>query len=146
MNKPLNTPVNSLHKGQSKDKQLTLFRKYLIEQKYIDIQEQPKICEAFGLPYQRGIFRDIYRERFYNYLLNNVTTVATVERETGIPQKYLTVCKLYYEKLGLLKVVGIGICPTTKSRNVQYVTTNPKYLTKSNLEGVIINDQLNLFD
>ena len=146
MNKPNTTPINSLLNRQSKDKQIKLLRKYLLENKYLDIQEQPKICKQFGLQYQRELFRSVYRERFYHYLLENVTTVATVERVTGIPQKYLTVCKLYYQKLGLLKVVGFGICPTTKSKNVQFVSTNPKHIEATSLESIVINKQLNLFD
>lgn len=141
-NNQRNSPELFSHKEQDKNKQKSLLKDFISKHKYIEIEEQPQICKAFGLPFQKDVFREVYRDRFYNFLLETVTTVATVERETGIPQKYLTVCKLRFEKLGQLKVVGLGICPTTKSRNVQFVTTN---LNLTNPEIQIFTNQLSLF-
>lgn len=126
MKNHINTSDNAFqHKRHHKDTKTQALNAFILEQPYIDIKEQAKICEQFGLPPLRKVFQDIYRYRFYQYVFNHTTTAATVERETGIPQKYLTCCKLHYEKKGLLKVVGIGICPTTGSRNVQFISSNP---------------------
>ena len=97
---------------------------YIENRPYIDIMEQRAVCESFGLPFKKKLFRHIYRRKFYDYLLGEITTVATVTKKTGIPQKYLTCCKIYYQKRNLLKVLYKDICPTTGSRNVQFVTTN----------------------
>lgn len=114
------------HNRQDKDKKIKALKKYISEQPYIPIQDQPKICEAFGLPPLRKVFRQEYKQRFYDYLYENIATVATVEFVTGIPQKYLTTCKTYYENKGLLQVVDSGQCPTTLSLNVQFLSTNPE--------------------
>lgn len=128
MKKHNKTSCNSLHKRQNKDtNKRQLLRKYVEENEYIDVTKQHEICEKFGLPYIASIFREVYRNRFYAEVFKEPSTAATVEHITGIPHKYLTECKAYYEKKGLLKVLAIGVCPTTKSRNVQFVSTNPEH-------------------
>lgn len=97
---------------------------FVKQSKYIDVKEQPNICKNFGLPYLKYIFQNEYRNRFFEYLKENTTTVATVSNAIGIPHKYLCICKAYYEKKGVLKVVAFGKCPTTGSKNVQFVSTN----------------------
>ena len=96
---------------------------YISSSPYIPIIEWVRLCKSFNLPYKPSLFRDNYRERFCNYLKENTTTVSTVTKETGIPQKYLTQCKSYYEKKGKLIVVSIGICPTTGNK-AQFISTN----------------------
>lgn len=118
-----NTPS---HKRRNKCIKKASLIAFVSKQPYIDIKEQPKVCQKFGLPFMRTVFQIEYRKRFYNYLLTHTTTVATVERQTKIPQKFLTCCKLYYEKRDLLQVVGLGTCPTTQSKKVQFLSTNPK--------------------
>lgn len=120
----LNTPSISLI-GQNKDTKIERLSQYVYENKYIDIAKWQSVCQHFDLPIIPSIFRKIYRERFYHFLRTETTTVATIEKVTGIPHKYLTECKAFYENKGLLKVVAFGICPTTKSKNVQFVSTNP---------------------
>lgn len=112
---------------------LELLKAYVRESKYIDVLEQPKICANFGLPYHVNVFRQEYRQRFYKYLRNHITTVATVSKITGIPHKYLCEVKAYYEKRNLLKVLYYDKCPTTGSSNVQFVSTNPEYWNDPNL-------------
>ncbi|MBC5842461.1 hypothetical protein H8R23_13675 [Flavobacterium sp. F-380] len=112
--------------GQGKySEKLSQLKKYVSQSKYIEPLEQIKVCNSFGLPYLKNVFRDEYRNRFYTYLFNNVTTCADVTKQTSIPQKYLCECKAYFEKKKLLKVVGFGNCPVTNSRNVQFLSTNP---------------------
>jgi hypothetical protein len=112
--------------GQGKyNEKLNQLKKYVSQSKYIEPLGQIKVCNSFGLPYLKNVFRDEYRNRFYTYLFNNVTTCADVTKQTSIPQKYLCECKAYYEKKKLLKVVRLGNCPVTNSRNVQFLSTNP---------------------
>jgi len=122
--------TNSLNpngNGQGKyNEKLSQLKQYVVQSKYIEPLEQIKICKSFGLPYLKNVFRDEYRKRFYDFLFNNVTTCANVTKHTSIPQKYLCECKAYYEKKKLLKVVGLGNCPVTNSKNVQFLSTNPK--------------------
>ncbi len=101
-------------------------KNYVRKSPYICTTEQAKVCKSFELPYLKDIFRQEYRMRFYTYLFKNTTTCSSVEKATSIPQKYLTHVKAYYEKKGLLKVVGVGICPITKRKNVQFLSTNPQ--------------------
>ena len=117
---------------------------YIKRSPYIEVSEQRRICQSFGLHYMIELFRIEYRKRFYEYLKKNITSVATVSKETGIPHKYLCEVKAYYEKKKLLRVVMMGKCPTTGSSNVQYVSTNPKvWDDPSQLPK---SDQLSLFD
>lgn len=122
-----NNPSNaSKHNRQQQGTKKQALINYVASQPYIDVSIQLTVCKAFGLPLMKNVFRKEYRKRFYNFLYHNLTTCATVEASTGIPQKYLTTCKSYYEKKNLLKVVELGTCPTTNSKNVQFITTNPQ--------------------
>ncbi len=135
-NNPNKRQAQDTHKiGQLKD--------FVKQSKYIDIKEQPNICKQFGLPFLRYIFQDEYRNRFYEYLNHHTTTVASVFKATGIPEKYLCQCKAYYESRNLLKVVTIGRCPTTGSNNVQFLTTNENLL--KTIKGFNPDNQLSLF-
>ncbi|QXP71950.1 hypothetical protein H0I29_07760 [Polaribacter sp. R2A056_3_33] len=116
---------------------------FIEKNRYFEPLEQIEVCNSFDLHYMKNLFRDEYRKRFYNYLFNNVTTCADVEKNTSIPHKYLTECKKYYEDKNLLKVVGFGVCPVTKSRNVQYLCTNPNKWNNTDL--LPINNQLKMF-
>lgn len=134
---------SNLRKKQNKDTNKEQLKAFVSESKYIDITEQAHICSSFDLPYIASIFQNEYRKRFYDYLKENTTTVATVSRATGIPHKYLCHCKAHFEKIGLLKVVGLARCKTTGSANVQFVTTN---LFEWNADNSIqFSDQLKLF-
>jgi hypothetical protein len=116
---------------------------YVSQIPYIDPIDQPKVCASFGLPHIVSIFRNEYRSRFYAYLLEHTTTAASITIATGIHQKYLCQCKDYYEKRNLLKVVGYGTCPSTRSQNVQFLSTNKE---KWNEPGPYANsNQLSLF-
>lgn len=124
------TDTNSLNpngNGQGKySEKLCQLKQFVRQSKYIEPLEQIKVCQSFGLPYLKYVFRDEYRKRFYDFLFENVTTCADVSKQTLIPQKYLCECKAYYEDRKLLKIVGLGICPVTKSTNVQFLSTNPE--------------------
>ena len=134
MPNPSNTPNNS---SLTKDTKISQLRAYISREKYIEIEDRLSICESFGLPLQTKLFEDIYRNRVYEFLLTNTTTMATVEHETGIPHKYLTQCKAYFEKLGKLEVIYLGKCPTTGSTNVQFVSTNPNEFGKIQVSNQI---------
>jgi hypothetical protein len=117
---------------------------YVKQSKYIKVLEQRKICTSFGLPYLVNVFRAEYRQRFYNYLKKHTTTVATVSKETEIPHKYLCEVKAYYEKKGMLKVLYTDRCPTTGSKGVQFVSTNPNIWNDPMLEPQ--SKQISLFN
>lgn len=139
--------TNSLNpngNGQGKyNEKLSQLKQYVSQSKYIEPLEQIKVCRSFGLPMIKDVFRQEYRKRFYNYLYENITTSADVEKNTSIPQKYLCECKAYYEKKKLLKVVGLGNCPVTNSKNVQFLSTNPNLWNDAFL--LPQSNQLNLF-
>lgn len=117
--------LKSFGKGRDKDiDKLEQLKAYVNKSKYIDLLEQPKVCASFGLPYTVKVFRDIYRERVYNYLKDHTTTAATVSKITSIPHKYVTQVKKFYEKRTMLKVVALSRCPTTNTNNVQFISTN----------------------
>lgn len=136
----LNPNSNGQGKYNEKLRQLKL---YVGQSDYIEPLEQIKVCRSFSLPMIKKVFRQEYRKRFYNYLYENVTTSADVTKHTSIPQKYLCECKAYYEKRKLLKVVGLGNCPVTNSKNVQFLSTNPNMWNDAFL--LPQSNQLNLF-
>lgn len=139
MGNNVNPPKSFLFE-QSKDTKIDLLIKYISDNKYIEINKQKEICSQFGLPYLKAVFAKVYRERFYVFLekQDKPTTVATVSKAIGIPHNFLTWCKDYYEKKGLLQVVFLAICPTTKRRNVQFVSVIPAHWNdKRNNKGGI---------
>jgi hypothetical protein len=128
---------------ESKSTKIKLLRKYIATSDYIEVEEQPTICESFGLHYVKSAFQEEYRKRFFGQCFNKPVTVGTVNRLTGIPDKFLTYCKQYYEKRGLLKVVGVGRCPSSLRVGVQFVSTNPQFW--GGLSGSEDDQQLCLF-
>lgn len=126
-----------------KDRKIKAFKKHVRLSRYFEPKEQLAICREFGLPHLKNVFRSEYRSRFYIYLFNNVTTCSVVSSKTSIPQKYLCECKAYFEKRGLLKVVMLGVCPYTNSRNVQFLSTNPQFWKSKDV--VSKSNQLILF-
>lgn len=132
-----NNPFFRQNKGTDKIAQLKTF---VNQSEYIDVKEQPNICNSFGLSYLKGVFQNEYRKRFYEYLKKHTTTVATVSKVTNIPHKYLCECKAFYENKGLLKIITLGRCPTTGSNNVQFVSTKP-----DEFERITYSNQLKLF-
>ena len=99
---------------------------YVEQSEYIEKSEQPIICKQFNLPYLKGIFANEYRKRFHKYLQHTTTTTADVFTQTKIPEKFLCQAKAYYEKKGLLQVLYSNRCPATKSKNVNFLSTNKK--------------------
>ncbi|MBK6496811.1 MAG: hypothetical protein IPG48_01930 [Saprospiraceae bacterium] len=110
----------------SKDIKISQLKDFLENNRYVDIQNQPLVCQSFGLPYMPSIFQSVYRKRAFEHLQDKITTCAVVAKETGLPQKYLTWVKRNLEKKGLLYVVRIGTCPLSLRRNVQFITTMPR--------------------
>lgn len=122
---------------------LNRLKAYVSNTKYIDTEEQPKVCKKFGLHYVKSVFQIEYRRRFYEYLKSNIATVRMVSHFTGIPPQYLTHVKRYYEKKGLLKVLFIDIDPLSNRGNVQFLSCNPMNWNK---EYKTNKDQLSLFE
>jgi len=122
---------------------LNQLKSYVEKSPYIDSKEQYKICQSFGLSYIKSVFQNEYRKRFFEHLKLDITTVATVSKETEIPHKYLCECKAYYEKRDLLKVLYLDRCPTTGSNNVQFVSTNKKVWNNKDL--IPKTNQISLF-
>ena len=98
---------------------------------YIPLLEQHSICKELGLTYKKALFSNEYKKRFYNFLFNTTTTVAAVSKATNIPHKLLCQYKRYYEKRDKIEVVFLGECPSTGSKNVQFLSTNPLEWNKS---------------
>ena len=127
-----------------KDNSLEQLKNYIQSNPYIEILEQPKICASFGFSYKVNVFREVYRNRVYDQLKEHTTTMATVSKVTKIPHKYLCEVKAFYEKRQLLKVVYLDRCPTTNSKNVQFVSTNPNVWNDDTIKPK--TNQMQLFD
>jgi hypothetical protein len=103
--------------------------KYLESRPYIDKIEYPSLCKKFELPFIPSIFRKVYYRRVVQLFRDNEPlTIATVNKMTKIPHKYLCQVKRQLEKHGYIKVRSIGQCPTTGSPSVQFVTITTKGL------------------
>ena len=112
---------NNPNNGWDKDNKIKQLKKYLTESPYIELVDRPSICAKFDLPNVASPFREVYDARFVDYLRNHTTTIATVSKELNIPHKYLCQLKKRFEEQGILKVVGFGRCPTTTTKDVQFV-------------------------
>jgi hypothetical protein len=117
---------NSFKQGKDNYKKAQLIT-YINQVKYIDILDQPKICDSFGLPYLKSIFEKEYTLRFYNYLYKKPSSRFEVFKTTGIPEKYLCQVKKKLQKKGKLKVLYIGYCDVAKKDNIQILSTNPNH-------------------
>ena len=65
-------------------------------------------------------------------------TTLQVAIETGIYRANITRYVGKWKKADKIAVVKIGVCPITKEKGVQYLTTNPAFFPKQR--------QLNLFE
>lgn len=131
MNKPLNTTVNSLHKRQSKDKNLTL--QYIIKQ----------VEKGTGLSFSE-LKKQYSEEHLFSLALKHVTTTKkALCTAFNIPVEAGCRYKRTLEKEGnLVQSIDEVICPFTK-HPAHLISTNPKEferLLKSN------TNQLNLFE
>lgn len=63
---------------------------------------------------------------FYEFFLTHTTTVYDFERQTGISRADGCRYKRRLEKLGLLQQVRLGICPISREKDVQYVSTDKR--------------------
>jgi hypothetical protein len=116
---------NNPRKGQIQDtKNSDALKRFIENSYYIKFNEQPTIARQFNISYSKKIFSDIYRQRFFNFLKTNTTTIADVRKNLGIPEKILCQWKVYYKERNLLAVVCKGVCPTEGSNNVSFLTTN----------------------
>jgi predicted DNA-binding protein (UPF0278 family) len=126
--------LKSFEKGHGKDnyKKAQLIT-YINQVKYIDILEQPKICNNFGLPYIKSIFEKEYTQRFYDYLYKKPSSRFEVFITTGIPEKYLCQVKKRLHEKGRLMVLYIGYCEVAKKDNIQILSTNPIHWNDTDL-------------
>jgi hypothetical protein len=104
-------------------KEMAMLKEFIHSSKYIDITERRGICESFGVPESQAkvLFREEYYNRFLNSTKEKPITVSTICKRTGIPQKYATTIKQRLERRGKIEVAYLGQCPTTLSRNVQFI-------------------------
>lgn len=131
MNKSLNTPFNSLHKRQSKDKSLTL--QYIVK----------KVENGTGLSFSE-LKKQYSEEHLFFLALKHVTTTKkALCSALNIPIEAGCRYKRTLEKEGILiQSVDADICPFTK-HPAHLISTNPKEferLLKSN------TNQTKLFD
>jgi len=116
---------NNPRKRQRQDtKNSDALKRFIENSYYIEFNEQPTIARQFNISYSKKIFSDIYRQRFFNFLKTNTTTIADVRKNLGIPEKILCQWKVYYKDRNLLAVICKGICPAEGSTNVGFLTTN----------------------
>lgn len=130
MNNPLNTSVNSLHKRQSKDKNLTL--QFIVNQ----------VEKGTGLSFSE-LKRQYSEEHLFSLALKHITTTKkALCTAFNIPVEAGCRYKRTLEKEGnLVQSIDEVICPFTKHQ-AHLISTNPKEfdkLLKSNIK------QLNLF-
>ncbi|MFT5213419.1 MAG: hypothetical protein ACI9WV_001141 [Patiriisocius sp.] len=116
-NNPCNRQIQDTKNGDT----LKLF---IENSYYIEFNEQPNIARQFNISNSKKIFSNIYKQRFFNFLKTNTTTIADVKKNLGIPEKILCQWKVYYEDRNLLAVICKGICPAEGSANVGFLTTN----------------------
>ena len=131
MNKTLETPVNSLHKRQSKDKNLTL--QYIIKQ----------VEKGTGLSFLE-LKKQYSEERLFSLALKHIaTTKKALCTAFNIPVEAGCRYKRTLEKEGkLVQSIDEVIYPFTK-HPAHLISTNPKEferLLKSNA------NQINLFE
>lgn len=131
MNKPLNTPDNSLHKRQTKDKYLTL--QYIIKQ----------VEKGTGLSFSE-LKKQYSEEHLFSLALKHVTTTKkALCTAFNIPVEAGCRYKRTLEKEGnLVQSIDEVFCPFTK-HPAHLISTNPKEferLLKSN------TNQLSLFE
>lgn len=141
----LNTQsLNPNGNGQGKDSyKKEQLKAYVRQSKYIDILEQPKVCNSFGLPYMSYIFEKEYTNRFFDYLKQKPSSRYEVFKATGIPEKYLCQVKKRLEKNGQLKVLYHGYCNIAKKHDIQILSTNPKHW--NNIGLLPKSNQLKMF-
>jgi hypothetical protein len=131
MNKPLNTPVNSLLNRQSKDKNLTL--QYIVK----------RVEKGTGLSLSE-LKKQYSEEHLFSLALKHVTTTKkalctafNIPVEAGCRYK-----RTLEKESNLVQSINQVICPFTK-HPAHLISTNPKEferLLKSN------TNQLNLFE
>jgi hypothetical protein len=131
MNKTLKPPVNSLHKRQIKDKNLTL--QYIVKQ----------VEKGTGLSFSE-LKKQYSEEHLFTLALKHVTTTKkALCTAFNIPVEAGCRFKRTLEKEGnLVQSIDEVICPFTK-HPAHLISTNPKEferLLKSN------TNQLNLFE
>lgn len=132
--------ANGQGKDSNKKEQL---KAYVKQSKYIDILEQPKVCNSFGLPYLSSVFEREYTNRFIGYLNKKPSSRFEVFKATGIPEKYLCQVKKRLENNGKLKVLYCGYCNIVKKHDIQILSTNPKHW--NNLDLLPDSNQLKMF-
>ncbi|WP_305952758.1 hypothetical protein [Emticicia oligotrophica] len=76
---------------------------------------------------------------FYEFFLTHITSVYDFEKQTGISRADGCRYKAKFEKLGLLQIVHLGVCPISGEKNVQMITTNNQWFKK------FVEQQTNLF-
>lgn len=118
MNKPLNTPINSLHKGQSKDKNLTL--QFIVNQ----------VEKGTGLSFS-GLKKQYSEEHLFSLVLKHFTTTKkALCTAFNIPVEAGCRYKRILEKEGILvQSIDEVMCPFTK-RQAYLINTNPKKFNK----------------
>ncbi len=63
--------------------------------------------------------------RAYKAFYSKPKTMLMVSIETGILRANLCRYVAKWKKQNTIKIIGFGICPISKSRGVQFLTTNP---------------------
>jgi hypothetical protein len=114
MNKPLNTPVNSLYKGQGKDKNLSL--QFIVNQ----------VEKGTGLSFLE-LKIQYSEEHLFSLALKHVTTTKkALCTAFNIPVEAGCRYKRTLEKDGnLVQSIDEVICPFTKHQ-AHLISTNPK--------------------
>ncbi|KAA2218546.1 hypothetical protein [Maribacter flavus] len=115
---------NALDGNRVKDSKQKLIS-YLDSLKFHpNVKEHKTIAQSFGFPSYKEIFRQDAIRRVLQATSTEPTTAATIEKLTGVKQKYVCQIKRQLEKSGELAVAYLGKCPTTGSTGVQFLTSD----------------------
>lgn len=125
-----NSSPNSLSLQEQDKGNKELLVQFIKSSQYIVREDQPLVCERFGMPFIKVLFAREYRRRFYDLLKKEPITCAKASKLTGIPQKYLCTVKTDFESKNKLWVTHYGFCDVGRSEGVQFISTDEKYKPK----------------
>ncbi|MBM1106040.1 hypothetical protein JQC67_07825 [Aurantibacter crassamenti] len=117
---------NSFGDGQGKynnKERLIAYLKSL--SRFPDVLEHNKIASSFEVSNYRPIFKNDAIRRVLSTTFIEPLTAATIDKTTGVNQKYVCRLKVELEDQKRIKVICLGLCPTTASKGVQFLSSNP---------------------
>lgn len=124
------------HKRQMQDTNKKRLISYLCNlSKFPEVIEHKTIAQSFEVSNYQGIFKQEAIRRLIEKTATEPKTASTLEKETGVNQKYICRLKSQLVNEKRLIIAYVGKCPTTLSRGVQFLSSDKSYLltTKANI-------------